>query len=122
MAQTKRKRQTKHRGNAAGVVEVRGRTSRPPSKEERKQADRAKARERRLTTPPTWKGSFMRAALVAGFMFLALLFVAKPKHGSPIIPALVFAVLALLIYTPGSYYLELFLFRRRAAQRAAGKR
>ena len=28
MAQTKRKRRTKHRGNAAGVVEARGRTSR----------------------------------------------------------------------------------------------
>jgi len=27
MAQTKRKRRTKHRGNAAGMVEVRGRTS-----------------------------------------------------------------------------------------------
>ena len=31
MAQTKRKRRTKHRGNAAGQVETRGRTGRPPS-------------------------------------------------------------------------------------------
>ena len=31
MAQTKRKRQTKHRGNAAGEVESRGRTGRKPT-------------------------------------------------------------------------------------------
>ena len=30
MAQTKRKRRTKHRGNAAGMVEARGRTGRKP--------------------------------------------------------------------------------------------
>ena len=35
---------TKHRGNAAGIVEHRGRTSRPPSPEERKKAARGRAR------------------------------------------------------------------------------
>ena len=35
MAQTKRKRQTKHRGNAAGVVESRGRTGRKPTAAEK---------------------------------------------------------------------------------------
>ena len=35
MAQTKRKRQTKHRGNAAGVVESRGRTGRKPTEAEK---------------------------------------------------------------------------------------
>ena len=35
MAQTKRKRQTKHRGNAAGVVESRGRTGRKPTADEK---------------------------------------------------------------------------------------
>ena len=34
MAQTKRKRRTKHRGNAAGTIETRGRTGRPPTAEE----------------------------------------------------------------------------------------
>ena len=47
MAQTKRKRRnTKHRGNAAGIVEQRGRTSRPPSPEERKKAARAARADR----------------------------------------------------------------------------
>ena len=49
MAQTKRKRRSKHRGNAAGTVEARGRTSRPAnlSPAEQKKADRAVARARR---------------------------------------------------------------------------
>ena len=37
MASTKRKRRTKHRGNAAGMVEVRGRTGRRPTESESKQ-------------------------------------------------------------------------------------
>ena len=46
MAQTKRKRQTKHRGNAAGVVESRGRTGRKPTADEKsgKATESAKAR------------------------------------------------------------------------------
>ena len=46
MAQTRRKRQTKHRGNAAGMVESRGRTGRKPTPAEKSgnasQAARAK--------------------------------------------------------------------------------
>ena len=37
MAQTKRKRRTKHRGNAAGMVEARGRTGRRLSPEEQRE-------------------------------------------------------------------------------------
>ena len=47
MAPTKRKRRSKHRGNAAGTIEARGRTGRKPSPEEQKKADKATARERR---------------------------------------------------------------------------
>ena len=59
MAQTKRK--TKHRGNAAGMVESRGRTGRPPTAEERSGSarEKAKSREQRLQKadrPPTWWG------------------------------------------------------------------
>ena len=48
MAQTRRKRRTKHRGTPAGTIEARGRTGRPLTAEERKKQDRASARERRL--------------------------------------------------------------------------
>ena len=52
MAQTKRKRRTKHRGTAAGTIETRGRTGRRPTADEKKKEDRTQARERRLSTPP----------------------------------------------------------------------
>src|ERR1700727_2641274 len=76
MAQTKRKRQTKHRGNAAGVVESRGRTGRKPTAAEKsgKDGDVARAKEKRLDKadqPPTWKGAALRALIAA--MALVLL-------------------------------------------------
>jgi hypothetical protein len=117
MAQTKRKRQTKHRGNAAGVVEARGRTGRPPSADEKKKQARVDSREARLNRPPTWKMSFRRAGLAGGFMFIFLLITDHPKHGSAFAAALIFAVLAIVLYTPGGFYVENFLYRRRMAKK-----
>ena len=114
MAQTKRKRRTKHRGNAAGGIEVRGRTGRPPSADERKKQDKAKAREARLTQPPTWKASRNRAFLASGFMFLLLLVTSKFN----VVASVLFAIVALGIYIPSGYYMEKFLWRRRMAKRA----
>lgn len=116
MAQTKKKRRSKHRGNAAGAIEARGRTGRPPSAEEKKRAKRDQARASRLNAPPTWSGSFKRALLPAGAMFVFLLIIAHPKHGSAFASALVFAVLAIALYVPAGYALELFLYRRRMAK------
>ena len=70
MAQTKRKRQTKHRGNAVGVIESRGRTGRKPTPGE-KSGDPAKlAREReakldKRDQPPTWRNAFIKAMIAA---------------------------------------------------------
>jgi Flp pilus assembly protein TadB len=111
MAQTKRKRRSKHRGNAAGTVEARGRTGRPPSPKERKQQSRVDARQKRLNTPPTWKSSLTRAGFAAMIMFLFLVLTTKGKN--KIGSALIFAVFALVLYVPAGYYLELFMFRRR---------
>jgi hypothetical protein len=119
MAQTKRKRRSKHRGNAAGTVQVRGRTGRPPSPEERKKATRAAARERRLNSPPTWKSSFLRATFAALIMFAFLAFGTHGKNRIGV--AAGFAVIALLLYTPAGYYMEVFLFRRRMRKRGQGK-
>jgi hypothetical protein len=71
MAQTKRKRRSKHRGTAAGNVEVRGRTSRPPSPEERKKAAR-QARTDRFSKPPSWRSAANRA-LFATVLFVAVI-------------------------------------------------
>jgi hypothetical protein len=119
MAQTKRKRRTKHRGTAAGTIQTRGRTGRPPTPEERKKMSRTTARERRLNTPPTWKGSLTRASFAAVIMFMFLLITTKGKNR--VESAIVFAVFALALYVPAGYYLELFLFRRRQRKKEAGK-
>lgn len=113
MAQTKRKRRTKHRGNAAGVVEVRGRTGRPPSPDEKKKQEKAKLREARLSKPPTWRSAFNKAALASGLMFIFLLVVGKGN----IIAAVVFALVAMGLYTPTGYYLDQWQYRRRMRQK-----
>ena len=70
MAQTKRKRRSKHRGNAAGKVEARGRTSRPAnlSPAEKKKADRQSARDARMNKPPTWNSALFKAGLMAALL------------------------------------------------------
>jgi hypothetical protein len=116
MAQTKRRRRTKHRGNAAGVVESRGRTGRKPTAAEKggKAGDAARAKEKRLDKydrPPTWRGAFYRAMAAAVLMLLAsLLLIKNPPIGLfPIV---------LLIYLPISYYTDQWLFRRRQRNKA----
>jgi hypothetical protein len=115
MAQTRRKRRSKHRGTAAGTIEARGRTGRPPSAEERKKQSRVDARQRRLNTPPTWKGAATRGALAAVLLFVLFSFVGRGKQ--PIVSAAIFALLALALYIPGGYYMETWMYRRRQRQR-----
>jgi Flp pilus assembly protein TadB len=120
MAQTKRKRRTKHRGTAAGTIQTRGRTGRPPTAEEKKRDARAQSREQRLNTPPTWQGSFKRALLASALIFVFIL-VTNSKSKNPVVAALVFSVFALLLYVPAGYYLEMFLYRRRQRRKAIGR-
>jgi Flp pilus assembly protein TadB len=122
MAQTKRKRRTKHRGTAAGTIQTRGRTGRPLSDEERKKQTRTEARERRLNTPPTWKRSITIAGLAAIALFL--LFTLTGRGHNRAQDAALFAVFAFLLYAPGGYYMELVMYRRRQKkkqQQAADK-
>jgi Flp pilus assembly protein TadB len=115
MAQTKRKRRSKHRGNAAGTIEARGRTGRPPTPTERKQQAKLTAREQRLNTPPTWKSSFTRAGLASALMFVFLL---VTTHKNRVLVAASFAIIAMLLYVPAGYYFELMLYRRRMRKKA----
>lgn len=116
MAQTRRKRRTKHRGTPAGSIETRGRTGRPPRADERKKQDRTSAREKRLNTPPTWRSSITRAFLAAGLVFVFLLVVGHGK--SRLTSALAFTAIALLVYIPMGYYTEVILYRRRQRKKA----
>jgi hypothetical protein len=118
MAQTKRKRQTKHRGNAAGVVESRGRTGRKPTKAEKGGSGGAgdRSREKRFERqerPPTWRGAFYRAMAAAVLMLLVLVLILKKPT-----QAIVYFPIVLLIYVPLSYYTDQWLFNRRQRSKA----
>ena len=119
MAQTKRKRRSKHRGNAAGSVEARGRTSRRASMSpsEQKKADRAAAREARLNKPPTWNGAFLKAALMAGLLFV---FTQIGLFGgdTTISQSLFLALFALILYTPLAFMTDKFVYARNQKRRA----
>lgn len=118
MAQVKRRRRTKHRGNAAGVVEVRGRTGRKPTAAEKDGtgAGAGRARESRLersNRPPTWRGAFYRAMAAAVLMLLvSLLLIKNAAQAVALFP------IVLLMYLPISYYTDLWMYRRRQRSRA----
>jgi hypothetical protein len=118
MASTRRKRQTKHRGNAAGVIESRGRTGRKPTAAEKSGDARARAREKerlvdKRDRPPTWRGAFIRAMFAAVLMLLVVLLVFnQPNQAIALFPVV------LLMYVPISYYTDLWMFNRRQRNKA----
>jgi hypothetical protein len=120
MAQTKRKRRTKHRGNAAGSIEARGRTSRRQSLSpaEQKKADRAAARNARMSKPPTWNGAFFKAALMAALLFV---FTQLGLFGgeTTISQSLFLSLFALILYTPLAYATDKFVYSRAQKRRRA---
>lgn len=119
MAQTKRKRKSKHRGNAAGMIETRGRTGRPLTSSEKTADAKAKARAARvdrLNAPPTWRGAINRAAIATGIFVVALMLLFKEGIG----PTLGLAGFIFLLYIPLGYYTDLYLYRWRQKRKAAG--
>jgi hypothetical protein len=123
VAQTRRKRRTKHRGNAAGVVESRGRTGRKPTAAEKSGNPRDLARERerkvdRRDRPPTWRSAFVRAMFAAVLMLLIVVVVFnQPNQAIALFP------IVLLMYVPISYYTDRWIYDRRQRNKArAGQR
>ena len=113
MASTRRKRRTKHRGNAAGIVEARGRTGRKPTPAERK-AQARRQRFDRYAKPPTWRGSFNRAGIVALLFLPVAILILKTNIAAAVLIAAFMAV----FYTPVAYYTDHFVYRRRQAKLA----
>jgi hypothetical protein len=119
MAQTRRKRRTKHRGTAAGTVVTRGRTGRKLTPEEQKanRKDTARRkREARYEKPPTWKGAAQRALLVTA-VFVVLVLVALRGR---IAATLILIPFVLIMYTVMGYYTDLWLHRRWLKRQAPG--
>jgi hypothetical protein len=122
VAQTKRKRRTKHRGNAAGVVEARGRTGRKPTSQEKGSGSRSGSgsrpdaqarREERLNKPPSWRSAINRALIASVFLVLLSVVLLKRSVGQ----AAILLPFVLIIYVPLGYYTDLFMYRRRMRQK-----
>ena len=118
MAQTKRKRRTKHRGNAAGNVEARGRTGRKPTDQERRKGSSASLREERRFQEPTWAGAATRAGL-ASALLLVLFVSGIAGQNQSIATAIGLSVAAFLIYVPLGYKVDRMFWERR--MRKAGR-
>lgn len=113
MAQTRRKRQTKHRGNAAGFVESRGRTGRKPTPAEKSGDPVARAREKerlldKRDRPPTWGGAFIKAMFATILLLLVVVLLLHQSNG-----AVAFFPIVLGFYTVISYYTDKWMFDRR---------
>jgi Flp pilus assembly protein TadB len=126
VAQTKRKRQTKHRGNAAGVVESRGRTGRKPTPGEKTGDARTLAREKeklldKRDQPPTWRGAFVKAMFAAIVLLLVVILVLHQSN-----QAIGLFPVVLAGYTVISYYTDKWVYdrrqRKKAQQGGGGKR
>ena len=110
MASTRKKRQTKHRGNAAGMVETRGRTGRKPGPADKKAG--ARARMDRFSRPPTIRSAVQRSAIAAVVFVAAMILIVKQTVAASI----ALGGFVLLFYVPLSYYTDLFFYRRRQAK------
>jgi hypothetical protein len=116
MAQTRKRRRSKHRGNAAGIIEARGRTGRKLTAQERKPSAR-ELRQQRWDQPPTWRSATTRAVF-ATVIFAVLVVVLM---GRTIAQAALIAAFMLVLYIPLGYYMDSAIYRRRKrrAERAA---
>lgn len=108
----KTKRKTKHRGNAAGMIEVRGvthaRSGGGPATKGGRSTD-PRLRE------PSWRSAFIRALFAAGIFAVVMLAVLNGSPGGVIITT----ILLLGVYTPFGFYFDSWMYRRRLAQVSA---
>lgn len=120
MAQTRRKRRSKHRGTAAGNIEVRGRTGRKPTPGTSKAAARpAGGKPARGSRAPSWKNAYLRAFLAAVFLFgLTRLGLGGDM---PLEQSILFATVAMFIYVPLGYYMDTFIHSRKQKRDAQQK-
>jgi hypothetical protein len=122
---TKNRRSTKHRGNAAGMIEARGRTGRKPSASEKgtaatkgssRRSGSSGGRKNRYDSPPTWKGAALRAVVAAAIVYVVSTLLLKHTSATTNV-ALVPVVLAL--YTPMIYYTDLYMYRRAQRKKSS---
>lgn len=116
MAQTKKKRRTKHRGTQAGTIETRGRTSRPTSRAQARQqaAQRSRGNKvERASREPTWRGAMIRAGIAAAVFFAIMLVMQQAPIGAIFVSIVMFS-----LYVPMGYYTDKYLYERRQRKEA----
>ena len=115
MAQTKRKRRSKHRGNAAGTIEARGRTGRKATEEEQKKVAKKRSatqtRAERMAQPPSWNRATLRAGAASGLLFV-LTQIGLFQKNVPIGQAIGVCLVAMLIYIPLGYIFDNWMYKR----------
>ena len=119
MAQTRRKRTRKHRGNAAGIVERPAHNSRTaaapttakrgPMTKEQARADARQRRQERMNRPPTWKGAMQRAGVAAALFAVLITVIFKEK----VVTAVALAAFMLVVYVPLSYVTDRAIYNWR---------
>jgi Flp pilus assembly protein TadB len=120
MAQTKRKRSSKHRGNAAGQIEARGRTGRRPTTTEKGKTVTAAEKKRlaadeRRDRPPSWTASLNRALIAA----VAVAAISVVVFHYAVLRMVELMPVVLAAYIPLGYYTDHFLYRRRQRQKSS---
>lgn len=120
---TKNRRSTKHRGNAAGMIEARGRTGRKPSASEKgttagkgTRRGSTTGRKNRFESPPTWKGAGIRAVVAAAIVYAVSTLLLKHTTA---VTNLTLVPIVLAFYTPMIYYTDLFMYRRAQRKKSA---
>jgi hypothetical protein len=122
VAQTRRKRKTKHRGTPAGNVVARGRTSRPSSRAQARQQvaqQRARARAERAAQPPSMRRAVWQAAVGACIFLVAMILFKQPLPAALMASGLMF-----FLYVPMSYQIDKFMhgrYKARLAREAAAR-
>jgi hypothetical protein len=111
MAQTKRKRTRKHRGNAAGIVERPAHNSRGAtvSKAAAPKEEARRRRQERFNRPPTWKGATQRAAIAAGLFAVLITIFFKER----VTNSITLALFMLVVYIPLSYVTDRAVYNWR---------
>jgi hypothetical protein len=116
MAQTKKRRNRKHRGTQGGSI-----SRRPKGRPKTRAEARSRARSRpqsgqaphRADTAPTWRGAWTRGAIAAGVFFLLMLI----GFGRTPLQSASLGLFMLAIYVPLGYFFDLFMHRRRQRQK-----
>ncbi len=116
MGQTKRKRRTKHRGNAVGVVEARGRTSKPSETAKKNgttRTTRGVSNARAALKPPTLKSAALKAFMGIVILFVFFRFIGE---GTSTAQAFTMCAVAFVLYTPLMYFTDKWIYNRKLRQ------